>query len=119
MCAAGRTTSPDENIPLEYVREVCLPKGISFGGNLQLTSVLLLGKPIDAQRNAIACLEAGGELGFVLAPGCDLPYATPPKNLEAVTQVALDPYQREVVRAIATEQSEDDRLDMGVRQAAR
>jgi len=104
--------SVDENIPLEYVREICLPKGISFGGNLQLTSVLLLGKPIDAQRNAIACLEAGGELGFVLAPGCDLPYATPPKNLEAVTQVALDPYQREVVRAIAMEQSEDDRLDM-------
>jgi len=62
---------------LGYVREICLGKGISFGGNLQLTSVLLLGKPIDAQRNAIACLEAGGERGFVLSPGCDLPYATP------------------------------------------
>ena len=104
--------SVDENIPLQYVRDVCLPRGISFGGNLQLTSVLLLGKPIDAQRNAIACLEIGGERGFVLAPGCDLPYATPPENLEAVAQVVLDPYQREVVKASAVEQSDDDRLDM-------
>jgi MtaA/CmuA family methyltransferase len=104
--------SVDENIPLQYVREVCLPRGISFGGNLQLTSVLLLGKPLDAQRNAIACLEIGGERGFVLAPGCDLPYATPPVNLEAVTQVVLDPYQREVVKASAAQQSDADRLDM-------
>ncbi len=104
--------SVDENIPLGYVRDVCLPQGVSFGGNLQLTSVLLLGKPIDAQRNAIACLEVGGQRGFLLAPGCDLPYATPPQNLEAVAQIVLDPYQRDVVKAIATEQADEDRLDM-------
>jgi uroporphyrinogen decarboxylase len=104
--------SVDENIPLEYVRNVCLPKGISFGGNLQLTSVLLLGKPIDAQRNAIACLEVGGDRGFILAPGCDLPYGTPPKNLEAVAQVVHDPYEREVVKAVAIDASDEDRLDM-------
>ena len=104
--------SVDENIPLGYVRDVCLPQGVSFGGNLQLTSVLLLGKPIDAQRSAIACLEVGGQRGFLLAPGCDLPYATPPQNLEAVAQIVLDPYQRDVVKAIATEQADEDRLDM-------
>ncbi len=104
--------SVDENIPLHYVRDVCLPQGISFGGNLQLTSVLLLGKPIDAQRNAIACLQASGERGYVLAPGCDLPYDTPPENLEAVAQIVLDPYQRDVVKAIAVAPSEVDRLDM-------
>jgi uroporphyrinogen decarboxylase len=104
--------SVDENIPLHYVRDVCLPRGISFGGNLQLTSVLLLGKPIDAQRNAIACLEIGGDRGFVLAPGCDLPYATPPENLEAVSLVVHDRYQREVAKATVSEQSMDDFLDM-------
>jgi MtaA/CmuA family methyltransferase len=104
--------SVDENIPLHYVRDVCLPRGISFGGNLQLTSVLLLGKPIDAQRNAIACLEIGGDRGFVLAPGCDLPYATPPENLEAVSLVVRDRYQREVAQATVAEQSMDDFLDM-------
>lgn len=104
--------SVDENIPLEYVRKMCLPRGISFGGNLQLTSVLLLGQPIDAQRNALACLEVGGEQGFILAPGCDLPYGTPPQNLEAVAQLVHDPYQRQVVRAMAVEKAEEDRLDM-------
>jgi uroporphyrinogen decarboxylase len=104
--------SVDENIPLQYVREVCLPRGISFGGNLQLTSVLLLGKPIDAQKNAVACIEVGGERGFVLAPGCDLPYATPAENMEAVVQMVLDPYRREVAKAVAAEQPDEDRLDM-------
>ena len=36
--------SIDENIPLQYVKEAALAKGISFGGNLKLTSVLLLGQ---------------------------------------------------------------------------
>jgi MtaA/CmuA family methyltransferase len=104
--------SIDENIPLEYVRDVCLERQISFGGNLQLTSVLLLGTPADAQRNAVACLETGGERGFILAPGCDLPYSTPPANLEAINAVVEDPYQRDVIKSMAKEQVDEDRLDM-------
>ncbi len=104
--------SIDENIPLDYVRQECQRHNISFGGNLQLTSVLLLGGPIDSQKNAIACLELGGEKGFILSPGCDLPYATPPANLEAVTAVALDPYQRDIAKNLACETSSHERLDM-------
>lgn len=104
--------SIDENIPLDYVRDECLDRNISFGGNLQLTSVLLLGDEIDAQKNAIACMEIGGEKGFILAPGCDLPYATPPKNLQAITEVVKDPYKREVVMTLASKTDAMDRLDM-------
>jgi uroporphyrinogen decarboxylase len=104
--------SVDENIPLDYVKDICLERGISFGGNMQLTTVLLLGNEVDAQKNALACLEIGGEKGFILAPGCDLPYATPAKNLEAVTQLAQDPYQRDVVRTMSTEESMCEILDM-------
>ncbi|MBN2452586.1 MAG: uroporphyrinogen decarboxylase [Lentisphaeria bacterium] len=113
MCDCGPDNiSVDENIPLQYVRQVCEAKKVSFGGNLQLTSVLLLGEPLDAQRNAVACLETGGEVGFILAPGCDLPYATPPENLAAVTEVVLDPYRRDVVRTMAAETVSGERLDM-------
>ena len=84
-----------------------------------MTSVLLLGKPIDAQRNAIACLEAGGERRFVLSPGCDLPYATLLETLEAVAQVVLDPYQREIVKAIAVDRSDDDRKSPSSRNGSR
>ena len=75
--------SIDENIPLDYVKRVCQDHDISFGGNLQLTVVLLMGKEDDARRNAIECMDIGGDTGFILAPGCDLPYAVPPTNLIA------------------------------------
>ena len=104
--------SIDENIPLDYVRDECLERGISFGGNLQLTSVLLLGDEIDSQKNAIACMEVAGEKGFVLAPGCDLPYATPPANIKAITDIVLDPYKRDVVKTMASKTADEDRLDM-------
>ncbi len=104
--------SIDENIPLDYVRDICVEKGISFGGNLQLTSVLLLGSEIDSQKNAIACIEIGGDKGFILAPGCDLPYATPPENLEAITKIVEDEYQREVVKSMATEEDQSDKLNL-------
>jgi MtaA/CmuA family methyltransferase len=104
--------SIDENIPLDFVREISLKHNISFGGNLQLTSVLLLGTTIDSQQNALNCMECGGLEGFLLAPGCDLPYATPPENLEAVASLVHDPYQQEVVRTMTKEKSTEEILDM-------
>jgi len=104
--------SVDENIPLDYVRDICIPRKISFGGNLQLTTVLLLGKEEDVQQNVIQCLETGGEKGFILAPGCDLPYATPPENLETVMRLVVDPYQREVAKTISREVEVEESLDM-------
>jgi len=113
MCECGPDNiSVDENIPLQYVRQICESRNVSFGGNLQLTSVLLLGRPADAQHNAIACIDVAGERGFILAPGCDLPYATPPENLEAIYPVVSDPYQRDVARNLALEAAGQDRLDM-------
>ncbi len=104
--------SIDENIPLDFVRDECQKRQMSFGGNLQLTRILLLGKPLDAQRNALACLETGGDTGFILAPGCDIPYATPQENLVAVTDIVLDPYNREVVDTLTQHNEEQDDLDM-------
>jgi uroporphyrinogen decarboxylase len=91
--------SIDENIPLPHVRELALANGVSFGGNLKLTVVLLLGTADDARRDAVDCLDAGGKTGFILAPGCDLAMATPPANLEAVAEIVHDPYRQDVVRA--------------------
>ncbi|MFO7617142.1 MAG: uroporphyrinogen decarboxylase family protein [Bacteroidales bacterium] len=92
--------SIDENIPLDYVREVCRQNGISFGGNLQLTLVLLMGSPEDCQRHALECIDIAGHTGFILSPGCDLPIKTPPENLVAITRLIRDPYQQEVIRAM-------------------
>lgn len=93
--------SIDENIPLAEVRDICRRHGISFGGNLQLTLVMLLGD-VNANRiNAVRCLETGGDTGYILSPGCDIPYAVPPENIVAAGEVAVDPYARQVAAELA------------------
>jgi len=104
--------SIDENIPLDFVRDMCLKERISFGGNLPLTVGLLLGTPADAQRSAMECIEIGGPSGFILSPGCDLPYATPPANLEAVAELVANSYRREVARALGRSPTSTNLLDM-------
>lgn len=92
--------SIDENIPLDYVRDICQRYGISFGGNLQLTMVLLMGSEEDCQKHALDCMDTAGSDGFILAPGCDLPMQTPMANLKAITQLVQEPYQQDIIRAL-------------------
>ena len=99
MCrTACDNVSIDENIPLPLLRNLAAKYDKSFGGNLKLTTVLLLGKEADCYLEAIRCIDAGGATGFILAPGCDLPYGTPEHNLQAVAQMVHDEYQRTVAR---------------------
>ncbi|RPH89525.1 MAG: hypothetical protein EHM72_20245, partial [Calditrichaeota bacterium] len=104
--------SVDENIPLNFVRDISLQKGVSFGGNLQLTIVLLLGSENDARRHVLETLDLGGSRGFILAPGCDLPYATPVANLQAATELVHDPYQRQVAKTLEQADSNKQVWDM-------
>jgi uroporphyrinogen decarboxylase len=106
--------SIDENISLTFVKEICRKYNISFGGNLQLTVVLLMGDEIACQRNAMECLETGGDTGFILAPGCDLPYAVPPKNLEVITDLVYDEYKRQVARELLTRKT-DVKVDLNLK----
>lgn len=90
--------SIDENIPLDFVKDIALNKGVSFGGNMKLTSVLLLGDEMDSKKDAIGCMDTGGKKGFILAPGCDLPMDTPVENLKAVTDLVYDEYLQQATR---------------------
>jgi uroporphyrinogen decarboxylase len=99
MCACKPDNiSIDENIALDFVRDIALKNKISFGGNIKLTVVLLMGTPDDCQRDALECMDLGGNEGFILAPGCDMPMATPPENIKAITDLVHDTYLQEVVR---------------------
>lgn len=107
MCETGPDNiSVDENIPLDFVRDTCTKYHISFGGNLQLTIVLLMGDEDAVRRNTIECLNAGGDRGFILAPGCDLPYAVPPHNLQLVAKMIHDPYQRQIAQELIQKEHE-------------
>ncbi len=79
--------SVDENIPLEYVKEVCSRYNVSVGGNIKLTVTMLFGTPVDNIRDAENCMSVGGKQGFILSPGCDIPFATPPENIKAISSL--------------------------------
>ena len=86
MCACHADgLSIDENIPLDYVRDICRKHHMSFGGNIKLTVTMLFGTPTDNVNDAMTCLSVGGTKGFLLAPGCDMPFEVPPENVEAIS----------------------------------
>lgn len=97
----------DENVDLAFLRDVAREHGKSFGGNLQLTVVLLLGTQQQAKTAALECIDIGDSRGYILAPGCDLPYDTPPENVAAAGLMALDEYERQVARQTVVEADED------------
>ena len=100
--------SVDENVDLAQLARIAGGAGKSFGGNLQLTVALLLGDPDDVRRDVLRCLDQVGDRpGFILAPGCDLPYATPLINLETIATLVHDPYQLEVARSLPVKTSSD------------
>lgn len=80
----------DEQLNLTYVRDVARKHNVGFGGNLKLTLALSLGL-VSPREDAIASLAAGGSTGYVLAPGCDMPYDVPAEHVDQVIE-AVDWY---------------------------
>ncbi|EKD31779.1 MAG: Uroporphyrinogen decarboxylase superfamily [uncultured bacterium] len=107
----------DENISLKTIKEIALSNGISFGGNLKLTTTLLLGTPEDSERDALDCIITGGKKGFVLAPGCDLPMTTPVENMIAVSKLIRDEYRQEFLSRTSFIPREDTLPDLSGRWA--
>ncbi len=104
--------SIDENIPLDFVRDVALKHKVSFGGNMKLTVVLLMGDEDASRRDALECMDIGGKKGFILAPGCDLAMATPPENLVAVAELVHDEVLQGELRASDVVAKEVELLDL-------
>lgn len=99
--------SVDEQIDLSVLAPLAQAHNTSIGGNMKLTVVLLLGDEADAKQNAIDCMDAAGSEGFILSPGCDLPFNTPVANIAAAGRMALDAYERDVARVAAKKVNSD------------
>ncbi|MFI3322262.1 MAG: uroporphyrinogen decarboxylase family protein [Rikenellaceae bacterium] len=106
--------SIDENIPLDFVRDICLKHNVCYGGNIKLTVVLLMGDIDDTRRDVVECLDIAGKdyKGFILAPGCDLAYDTKIDNLIECVNVINDPYLQDIVRALGPKQSNVEPLNL-------
>ncbi len=79
----------DEQVSMAMARELSDKHNVAIEGNLHLTTTLLFGSPVECVEDAKACIRDGGGKGFILSPGCDLPFDTPPYNLEAVGRYAV------------------------------
>ncbi len=81
----------DENIDFTIVAEAAQANGKIYGGNLPLTVGLLFGEPEENAQMAKDCIAKatvnGSHKGFILAPGCDMPYFCVPENSQAVVDV--------------------------------
>jgi MtaA/CmuA family methyltransferase len=58
----------DEQLNLNFVRDIAIKHKVGFGGNLKLTMALSLGL-ISPREDAIVSLSAGGTIGYTFAPG--------------------------------------------------
>ena len=56
----------------------------------------------SVKKHAAETMDTGGDTGFILAPGCDLPFHCPEENLSSVTEIVHDAYQRDVFRTMAS-----------------
>lgn len=92
MCQTNPDSiSIDENVDLLKALEICGRYNIAVGGNIPLTSVLLLGNQQDNMKFTVDLLDKIPEKkNFILAPGCDMPYDIPVENCIGVAQAALE-----------------------------
>ncbi len=58
----------DEQLNMNFVRDMARKHNVGFGGNLKLTLALSLGL-LSPREDAIVSLAAGGHIGYTFAPG--------------------------------------------------
>jgi uroporphyrinogen decarboxylase len=86
VCAIGaHGIAIDEQLHLGVVRDLARQYKIGFAGNLKLTLALSLGL-VSPREDAIINLAQGGRTGYVLAPGCDMPFDVPQENVLQVVE---------------------------------
>ena len=99
MCQTGPDSiSVDENINLPQAKKITDRYNVTMGGNIPLTTRMLLGTQQDNMKFVVDLLDQlkDPELelqpgNFILAPGCDMPYDTPTENVVGALQAVRNP----------------------------
>jgi uroporphyrinogen decarboxylase len=90
MCKTGcDSISIDENVDLAAAKAICDEHDVVLGGNIPLTTVMLNGSQQDNMKCVVDLIDSlPSTKNYIMAPGCDLPYDTPPENVLAAEQAA-------------------------------
>lgn len=83
--------SVDENVDILAAKAITDRYNVLIGGNIPLTSIMLHGTQQDNMKFVVDLLAKMPEYkNFILAPGCDMPYAVPVENTIGVAQAVLE-----------------------------
>lgn len=93
MCQSGPDSiSIDENVNMVEAKKITDKHNVAIGGNIPLTTAMLLGNQMDNMKVGIDLIDSvNSNRNFIVAPGCDMPYATPIENTIALSQAVLNP----------------------------
>jgi uroporphyrinogen decarboxylase len=83
--------SIDENIDMFAAKKICDAHRIVIGGNIPLTTVMLLGSQLDNIQFIIEFLENIDHKNLIISPGCDMPYDTPIENVVGIMDAIRNP----------------------------
>ncbi len=107
MCQTGPDSiSVDENVDILAAKQITDQYNVVIGGNIPLTSIMLLGNQQDNMKWVVDLLDSiPDKKNFIIAPGCDMPYEVPVENGIGVAQAALETDEvREIVKNYQTEE---------------
>ena len=101
MCqTAPDSISVDENINLVTAKQITDRYNVTIGGNIPLTTQILLGNQRDNMKFVVDLLKSLRDPinslkpnNFILSPGCDMPYDTPIENVIGIVQAVRNPDQ--------------------------
>jgi uroporphyrinogen decarboxylase len=83
--------SIDENIDIVEAKKITDRYNITIAGNIPLTTTMLLGTQMDNMKHVVDRLDEIGNGNFIMSPGCDMPYDTPPENVIGIAEAMRDP----------------------------
>jgi uroporphyrinogen decarboxylase len=81
----------DENVNLADAKKITDQYGITIGGNIPLTSVMLFGNQQDNMKTTVDLIDSVTQGRFIVSPGCDMPYDIPVENTIAVEHAVHEP----------------------------
>lgn len=96
--------SVDENIKLADIKNLTDRYQVALGGNIPLTTIMLHGTQQDNMKCVVEMIDSvpNPNRNYIVAPGCDMPYAVPIENTVGACQAVRDlPTVRELVKDYA------------------
>lgn len=115
MCQTGPDSiSVDENVDLLAAKAITDKYNVVIGGNIPLTSIMLLGNQQDNMKFAVELLDSVPvKKNFILAPGCDMPYDVPVENCIGIAQAAIETDAvREMIKNYQAEEIDTSNVEL-------